>query len=287
MRVGKVMNGVQVRAYAEAVEIWEAYNLGARLFRFQVFNYDNKEDWRAEVDKQADRFISIVYPTLPKDITIILDLHDTPGDWNVDGTEVRNAVLDYWQTTTGKLKNYENVHYGVLNEPKGKVVNVNLLMNEALQRIRQTEKNLAIKAKIVCVTTPAANPTMFNKLKVFSDALVWYECHVYSPMKFTHQQIPNGEYPAPCKLTAQLLERLKKDLATVYAFRKKYPTKPIFIGEFGCVDFATEADRAMWYRTCYQHWNRLKAHSCLHAWREWEHWQPSGACLEVVKNNLK
>lgn len=286
MARAKLMNGVQVRAYAEIHEIEEAYNLGARLFRFQIFNYDNLPDWRSEVDKQTDRFITL-YPALPKDAKFILDLHNTPGNQSVDESTVRLAVVDYWQATAGKLKEFKNVHYGVLNEPKGTLANTNLLMTQAYDRIRQTEKNLQILPKVISVTTPYGNPTMLNRIKVFKDELVWYECHVYTPMQFTHQQIPNGEYPKPCKLTDKLIERLKASLANVYAFQAANCCCQVYIGEFGCVDFATDTDRAKWYRTCYQHWQKLRAHSTLHAWREWEHWQPAGKALEVVKNNLK
>jgi hypothetical protein len=282
----RLMNGVQVRTYAEVHEIEEAYNLGARLFRFQIFNYENKPDWRMEVDKQTDRFVEL-YPSLPRDGIFILDLHNTSGNLPVDSAATRKEVVDYWQTTVGKLKNYANVHYGVLNEPKGSLLNTNLLMGQAYDRIRQTEKNLDIAPKIVCVTTPAGNPTMLNRIRIFDDNKVWYECHVYIPMKFTHQQIPGGEYPNECRLTDALIEKLKAGLANVYAFKAKAPGKQIYIGEFGCVDFALDVDRAKWYRTCYQHWQKLRAHSTLHAWREWEHWQPSGKTLEVAKNNLK
>lgn len=282
----QLMNGMQVAALAELQHILEAYNLGTRLFRFQIFNFLNLPNWREIVDEQVDRFISM-HPAFPKDTIFVLDLHNTPNNGSIDDIAVRAAVINFWIDTTQKIRHLTNVYYGVLNEPIGTIAGSNLLMKQARDAIRNVEKTNGIKNKIISVTVPGGNCTFMNKIVTFRDNLVWYEFHFYSPMQFTGQQIPGGEFPNECLLTDDLIVRMKNTLRNVYVFRTKNPDKQLYAGEFGCVDFAPEVDRAKWYRTCYQHWTKLRANSTLHAWHEWEHWQPSGMCLEVVKNNLK
>lgn len=280
-----LLNGVQVSPYPSVESINEARALGAKLFRVQILSTASPGLWEADCHAQVDSFLTNVYPNLLPGSKYIIDLHNTPNARILD-PEVIEMVSEFWRVTVAKLRPFNHIFYGVLNEPKGNVTQVNSLNQHCVATIRATEKYLYVGPKVICVSTPYGNCTMINKLLRFpTDKRIWYEVHFYSPAGFTHQRVP-GFPQELVRLNASTISRMKRDLANCYNFRKSNPNLPLFIGEFGCVDFAEDADRAKWFSTCYSHWKALKANTCVHAWREWEHWQPSGKTLAVVKANL-
>lgn len=267
------MRGYQVAPTTAIASIIEAKNEGADILRYQVLSYTQDiEVWKSEVASQVNYFLTVKNTFSP--VQVVMDLHKCPNEnrlenlkwfWNMVWTTVGSSVV-----------------YGILNEPDETVARNKIIMTEMVKFIRKLSPSI-----IISVTCPYSDPQKFRHTPyIEKDPNIWYEFHYYMPDAFTAQGIagkPTGKkYPSPRNDSKQML----KNLQQVTNFKAAHPSAQIYVGEFSCVDFADDDSRAAYTKDCIINFKRLSAHFTWHAWREWEHWQPSGKTLTVLRNNM-
>lgn len=129
-----------------------------------------------------------------------------------------------------------NVWFELLNEPKGKISNANLLtiLKPALANIRATNPT----RPVIIGGAPGSEVVSLRTLEMPDDPYVVPTIHTYEPMEFTHQgadwvspKLPLGRAYG----TAADLTQLKGLVSEVRAYMDRTGRVP-FVGEYGAID---------------------------------------------------
>jgi len=93
---------------------------------------------------------------------------------------------------------------------------------------------------------PWGLPEAYAKVKPFKDDKIIYNAHMYTPHRYTHQQIGSYSnsyiYPSYISLKKWNKKALEKNLFPLIAFQKKY-NKPISISEFSAALWAEGSEQ--------------------------------------------
>ncbi len=205
---------------------------------------------------------------------VIIDMHRGPGgDYHRVTTPRQHlfdggnwgyqALLSGWENIAIRFSGYR-IGYGILNEPAGANGEVEALMRQAVQRIRYYDNT-----NPVVVTCPFGDPERFRWKVPLDEWNVWYEAHLYYPIRYTHQ----GLYAYPENIRYGNMrynwEKMRKHMRHLANFKQRTGFQ-VFIGEMGC-RVGSEGER-MWWTDALHMVDRNDFHWCAHAWREANVW---------------
>lgn len=268
----------------EALEAVLALN--ANLIRYQlVTGWDNAEvkdpvSYRIWLDQELSR-LDYALTAQPNDVCGVLDLHIPPGGMSSDGFNhamfssnpseywTRQCFVDTWKYLVNRYRDNPKIHvYGVLNEPRSQTAaeTVNLMYRTAtLIRGIDTKKSIA-------VTGIYSSPNAIRSLKAFGDTKIWYEFHMYDPIRFTHQGIAplplNQIYPSSIYTRRNVFDILQ----AVRNFQIKFNLRTIFVGEFSCIKYADVMSRYKYLADVTGQFEEYGWNYAYHAWREASVW---------------
>lgn len=219
------------------------------------------------------------------DLSVILDLHKTPGyDFNDAEKEGKNNLFEspslqerflaLWKTLAGRFGSNQDIAFELLNE----VVNPefakpwNALIDRAVKAIREVAKDTLIIYGGVEWNSVKNVPLLEKPL----DSNIMYTFHYYEPLLFTHQKAgwvaamkPDEDIPYPddmgwykeksrqlglqgkpvveSKATTMGVEFHEEMMETAIQYCKQMGVK-LYCGEFGVIDQAAEEDTRHWYQ---------------------------------------
>lgn len=214
-------------------------------------------------------------------VTPILNLHKAIGNYCdieesvglLDSEELQNRFISLWLMLENRFGNQNNVYFELLNE----VRNVdpekwNNLYEKTVNEIRKVNRQRVI----IIGTTNWNNVWNLDKLRLLNDENIIYTFHMYDPSEFTHQRgvlhakhlyynrimyYPDDieKYKEYYRISFNNNEAYKgfdimdktymsHILSPAKEFRKKYPDKCIWCGEFGTIRHADLNSRQNWMR---------------------------------------
>lgn len=197
----------------------------------------------------------------------------------------RSTFKSMWSSLAIRYDQEETVlAFGILNEPSGSGQQVNQFMLEVHQVIRSISPK-----KRIAVTCPHSDPSIFYKTKfIRGDENVWYEVHMYLPMKLTHQGISGNLYPKSYPTALWNKPFLIDKLDHVRRFQNENKAR-IYVGEFSISNFASDSSRVNYLRDCISIFERYGWNWTYHAWREASVWdvEPYPRVYQVLQTGWR
>lgn len=215
------------------------------------------------------------------ELQLVLNLHKAIGNYCdvddkkslLDSEELQQNFIDLWLMLDQRYRNNNDVIFELLNEVKlVPAEQWNDLVQRTINSIRRNNKNRQIIVGTICWN----NLHFLKDLRVYDDSKVYYTFHMYEPFEFTHQrgvlQQPtcfyNREMPYPDdiekyrdyqrtvhgnknpyvgfeNMDEQYIRNYMKPVAE---FRKKYPDKRLWCGEFGVIRHCKMQWREQWFK---------------------------------------
>lgn len=280
-------------------DMQDAKNLGANIFRYQIFiehlTAQNQPDVYNETFARIDQILDF---STKNGVKVVLDLHLPPGGFRPMGSihvhehffdpEKQRLIIEFWRNAAARYSGHPALYgYDLLNEPAFKgakspnCLDLNSLYRVITQAIRSVDKRTPI-----IIESPFGDVPNLRKLRPLRDRKVIYSIHFYYPLSLTHQRIPGRtEYQTPISYPTAKFDknRLKKHLQTLVLFQRKNKAK-IYIGEFSCIRWAPNNSAANYVRDSISLFEANKWDWTYHAWRECECWSPEGTpVLDVLR----
>lgn len=206
----------------------------------------------------------------------VIDLHTPPAGFDVHGKARMfndlpwgfTCMLDTWRMIANRYKGNKYVHvYDLCNECAGTMADTAVLMDDLIETIRAVDEK-----KRLSITSAYGNPGGFKNVHYYpDDKNIWYTCHQYRPMHFTHQGVGGRGYPI-ANVTSK--SKLKEYLRDVINFKLKHDVN-IYIGEFSVSTFAPLPDRLKYLTDCIDVFEEYGFNWSYHAWQEAECWDPT------------
>lgn len=251
----------------------------ANILRYEIVdgtgqsgNWDAAQ-WKAFIRANLDGLDSIVLPLLTTQ-KVVIDIHCPPG--GMIGPNMllfsskpwgRIALLSMWEEIAERYKYNDKVLvYGILNEPGGTHKQVASLMLDAVNTIRGVDKH-----KRIAVTTPHCNPLHYGRMPVLPGNRIWYESHMYHPIKITGQGIDG----APAGLSYPSQKWNKKKLMQILKPQREFQVRNntrMYVGEFSISKFADTQSRLNYLGDLIAIFHSYGWHWSYHAWRESPVW---------------
>lgn len=261
------------------------------IIRYQMLPYgipiSTRKEYEAWIDiemKKIDRFLVLVRKYGMK---AVIDLQKGPGTHSELGSNLmswdirdQDLLVSTWQKLAAHYKGNRDVIYGydILNEPReddfiytpGGGVEWQLLAERVIKAIRTADPD----TPIIVEAAEWSNPKGFRNLKPINGGNLIYSPHFYSPHTYTHQFVhryfkTGYSYPGTINGEEWNKERLRRELAPVREFQKKYNV-PIFLGEFSAIRWANGADR--WLQDAIELFEEYGWDWCYHSFREYQGW---------------
>lgn len=274
--------GVQVAPRADADDITELFtDTKVNLIRCQIQSYDagdytaaNYKTWlRAELDYIENTIAPIVFGKG----RLVLDIHTLPGGVSnerarmfTDRTWAKDTWKEMWLEIAARFKDNPTVYvYGLANEFPGNFAEVWQAQVGMIKLIRKVDPN-----KRISITVPYSNPVNFNKIAdPLSDKNLWVEAHIYFPIAVALQGLDGRAAPVAYPTAARNKDTLLSHLQYLINFSKKLPSnQKIYIGEFSCSTFATDATRVNLLRDVLDICEKYSWNYTVHAWKEASVW---------------
>lgn len=292
----KPLRGVQVTQYRMkeddflTLKEWQA-----KLIRYQMYPVGSRwegktetpEAWFQWLDWKLQMLKDDVMPLARKyGIQVVVDLHVPPGGRSgrdmvmLDKPDWAECFLATWRKIATEMKGESNVWaYDLINEPTQaksdpKVCDYLEIQRRAALEVRKIDARTPVIVSGNADGEGWNSPSAFRFLKPIDVTNVYYQCHVYQPMEYTHQHVMSqwkllGTYSYPDKTLRLDRRMLARHLAYVRDFELKYGAK-IFVGEFSAVMWAKGSERYIadlvtLMNHCGWSWT-------YHAFREWPGW---------------
>lgn len=216
---------------------------------------------------------------------LILTLKVRPDQANCDlwGTSRKDSVKKIWQQLATRYKGKKAIAaYDLINEPRAPNNDVAGYTSEyvtwtidLIKSIRVIDSSRVIAVEVLG-NSMLYNYTQMNRIfKVYTNLIA--SPHGYSYIALTHQgsgqtirkKYP-GDYPANYFPNNSYFK-------VMVDFRKQYPTVPIWIGEFSCINWSPlnkygEWTSTRWINDMITFFEANNISWSYHAWREWQGW---------------
>ncbi len=281
-------NSLEEADLKELGEVWHA-----NLMRYQIngakkANVKTEADYDAWLDKHLANIDRILPIAKKYGIKIVIDLHSGPSmnqnelasnllSWTFESQDKLVAV---WEKIAAKYKNEKSIYgYDILNEPREDnyvyTENGPLDWNRLSERVAKAIRKIDPSTPIIVEAPNWANPAGFSGLSPIDLPGIIYSVHFYIPHDITHQGVHNSakdfNYPGVVKGVMWNKDQLRKALAPVIAFQKKWNV-PIYVGEFGCIRWAPGDSRERYIQDCIEIFEEQGWDWTYHAFREWDGW---------------
>lgn len=277
-------NDLSESALRELREVWNA-----NLIRFQIKRRgDNTtpEGFRKIVSRHLKRLDTILPAARKYGIHILIDMHIGPGtrqtkllsnqmSWE---PAMQQLLADIWKEIALKYRDEPMIWgYDLLNEPDEKnyvyTPNGGLDWNRLAEKIARTIREVDPNKPIIVESVEGGGTFGFDLMQPINVPKIIYSFHFYSPHEYTHQGIGNrtGKIRYPGKVSGKIYNKaaLEKELEPVIRFQKKYNV-PIYVGEFGVVRWAENADQ--WLEDVISLFEKYGWDWTYHAFREFHGW---------------
>ena len=212
---------------------------------------------------------------------IILNLHKCIGNYCdieesvsiFDSEELKSRFIGLWLELERRFKDNDGVIFELLNEVRDVEPDLwNDLAEKTIKALRRVNNSRKIIVGPVCWN----NPNKLDKLRIFDDENVIYTFHVYDPSEFTHQRSVlhwkhlyysrKMEYPGDIEKYREFyrvvlgnpnaylhidvmdINYMREIFEPVAKFKKAYPDKVLWCGEFGTIRHADINSRESWMR---------------------------------------
>ncbi|MDD3885484.1 MAG: cellulase family glycosylhydrolase [Victivallaceae bacterium] len=256
--------------------------------------------WREYMLGSLDKLDTLLPQLKANGISVILDMHNPPGDrYNMplelgtanDGKssgepmtsfrifnedEFFNAFIRMWREIAARYKDEPGVvAYDVLNEPSQETPverNYLAVQYEAAKAIRAIDPERPVIINANNWSIPAA----FGYLKPLPLKNIFYQVHMYLPGSYTHQGVGAARQGQSLKVYPGVIDgikfdraRLREELDPVVKFQKKYGAR-IFVGEFSVTRWSPGG--AAWLADVLSLFEEFGWDWTYHAFREYHGW---------------
>jgi len=234
---------------------------GMRLNTRPFLHMDSVPPYRIS-DKFYERLDWMIDQCLKRGFTVIIDQHQ----YRVMGKDpmgLRDMFNTSWAQMAEHYKDYPvNVYFGVLNEPNNNLTAYlwNYFLKDVYEIIRESNPTRTL------VIGPG-KWNGFTKLEELElpeeDRNIIVEVHYYSPHRFTHQRVEEGEAVVRWTGTPEEKKAVEEDFKIANDWSKKH-NRPLYLGEFGVLKTAVEEDAVSWFRFV-----REQMEKCDMTWALW------------------
>lgn len=222
-------------------------------------------------------------------VKVCLDMHTSPGGFNQNDVnrifeekEFAEAFLEAWRRLATHY-NDENViwAYDILNEPVERDREngeYHISWHDLAERTVSAIREIDAKTPIVYEPASWAGPYCFQNLVPLNCTNIIYSVHMYLPLEFTHQGIPEAvkedipySYPGLINGDYWDKEKLRETLEPVLNFQRKYNV-PVLVGEFSAIRWAPKNSAYNYLKDVIDIFEEYGWDWIYHAFREWEGW---------------
>lgn len=241
----------------------------ANLCRYQMYNVNANsstlEQYLGWLSSELDALDTKIAALQGTKLKIVIDMHTSPGglvpqDPSNPGSNPINKVfvdsgmaeglVQVWKIIATRYAGSETViGYDILNEPRvtlstaGNITQAGRqawhdLATTIIGAIRQIDPTTSI------VYEPAYGaPSEFDKIGLVPGTGVVYSFHLYEPLHFTHQKVPDSPFGTgrawPTTVNGVRWTRRELGVATspVVSFQRSHKV-PFFVGEFSAIRWA-------------------------------------------------
>ena len=198
-----------------------------------------------------DRLDWTIDQILKRGIAVIIDQHEYHA-MAADPAGKKDMFLSTWKQIAEHYKDYpDNVYFGVLNEPNGKLTSDlwNPLCAQAIKLIRKSNPDRTL----VIGGTDWNNIGGLKDLKLpEDDRNIIVEFHYYDPHHFTHQgaswEKGSDQYLGTTwRGTPEEKKAMKEDFDVAVKWGKDH-NRPLYLGEFGVIFKADKESKEAWLR---------------------------------------
>ena len=223
-------------------------------------------------------------------LVVTLEVLPNQGECDLWGNTARKeGVKKIWQQLATRYKGKKNIAaYDLINEPRintttkaGSTTEYIAWQTDVIKAIRLIDVNHVIAVEVL------NNGMLYEYSKIdflfknYKNLIA--SPHGYSPLSITHQGYGGNNirriYPDPNSSNYNSSTYFGKVAywKVMADFRLRYPTVPIWVGEFSCINWAPKNTLSQWTST---RWIEdaikfMEANNiswCYHAWREWQGW---------------
>jgi hypothetical protein len=268
--------------------IKEASQMGANTIRYQItpsnlLVLQHRQSYLDFINESIDDLLEIINYSEANRIPVkyIIDLHAPFRGLNEKGQhycltdrETRKLWREDLRLLADVFEPFDSVKaLEFINEP-------HTFSNKRWARQAKVEVSRIRKYWKKQIVVPCHNigPKEIEDLEPLRRKKILYTAHMYSPFEITHA----GIYK-PIDLPFPAL-KLKKRLSELLAWKQKH-RKPLFVGEFGCVDLAGADMQRRYISRCAKIFNRNRIGWCLYPWKDRHIWnyESSGVIKEIKK----
>jgi hypothetical protein len=269
----------------------------ANLIRYQITevnqdtaNNRTAEQWKNWIRTALDNLDILLRDVLRQSSAlVVIDVHTPPGGMSNNHTfamfstkpEMKKTLIQMWEEIALRYRDNNQIKaYGIINEPLGKVDDVNRLMRSAVMHIRAIDKD-----KVISITNQGSNPRTFTNMVALPDVKLWYEMHFYLPPNLTFQGIAGTPIGAKYPSLSTTKDTLKDYMARVRKFQLDHKVR-IYVGEFSISSLADDQSRINYLSDCISIFEGYGWHWTYHAWRESHYWdvEPKPNVAAVLYN---
>lgn len=245
------------------------------------------KEYDAWLDDRLDHFEKMFKPGFEEyGLRFVIDLHSPPGGRN-SSRDLRmfhekkyaDHFIRIWKKIARRFKGNPAIWaYDLVNEP--------CQSTDAPYDYLSLQKRAAEAIRVIDPDTPIivesnnwANPGAFSYLEPLEMDNIIYQCHMYIPGSYTHQNLTNtwGEkgakqvlvYPGWSDGKFYDKEMVRRELDPVREFQKRHNAR-IYVGEFSAIAWAPGAEKLLAdYIDIFDEYGWDWSY---HAFREWEGW---------------
>ncbi len=275
-------DGIPIYTYHHSEEDYDVVkSLGFNSVRFFLRWQDLYEDESCTTRKESgwDWLENNIRWSEEREIFLIIDFHCPAGGFGSAGEDtwpiwtddsVQDAFFRAWKDIAAACVGESFVvGYDLMNEPSVPEKGTSLyrdLLTEAIRVIREEDPDHVLIVE--AITGIEGDPESYSRPTwvQFEDPNLMYSFHFYEPIPFTHPEADSTDsvssYPDD-RYGADTL-RSSLDAMIAPAFLSEVP---IFLGEFGCMDWSEGNGSDQWISDIYQWCEEQCVHTGLFTYR--------------------
>lgn len=240
--------------WAEAADYQRMVDVGFTSVRISVSFSDHaswtapftlNEDWMLKVDAALNNALAV-------GLVPILDFHGYGAHLETDtySTWHRDRFVTLWQLIADRYKNADpRIAFEILNEPHGNLTSDvwNGIIPLAINAIRGTGQNNTARNIIVDSVNWSSYSTVSSLQLPAGDSHLIVSFHYYEPMGFTHQGaswVTGSDAWLGTQFTATDVANVQTRFSQLHTWAQTN-ARPIFVGEFGAINFADPLSRVI------------------------------------------
>lgn len=270
----------------KTLKAWNVNLVRVQLCREQGMDHANQDpaEYDSWLDSRLDHYEKMFKSGHEKyGLRFIIDLHTPPGGRNafrdtrmLHEPGYADHFIEVWKKIARRFRGNPAVWaYDLVNEPNQSVDAPNdyrTLQRRAAEAVRAIDPD----TPIIVESNRMADPGAFDYLAPLEMDNIIYQCHMYIPGSYTHQNVwpAKGEtqvlaYPGQSDGKYYDKEAVREALRPVRDFQLRHNAR-IYVGEFSVVAWAPNAEKLLAdYIDLFEEYGWDWTY---HAFREWDGW---------------